>query len=106
MLHLIGRLLVTIQTEDAELTVAEVRIRLLLLISEQLGRERGFICGHLPKRDLLMSLPVQKRFAKIQGCRQYLLGSTSPESADSLVEAAILFFWLFSCLVSAICSFL
>eukprot|EP00930_Biecheleria_cincta_P000080 TRINITY_DN10016_c0_g1_i3.p1 TRINITY_DN10016_c0_g1~~TRINITY_DN10016_c0_g1_i3.p1 ORF type:complete len:833 (-),score=155.56 TRINITY_DN10016_c0_g1_i3:251-2749(-) len=83
VIHLIGRLIVTIQKHEASLTVAEVRIRLLLLVAEQLGRERGFICGHLRRRDLLMSWPVQRRFAKIQGCRQYLLGSTSPESAES-----------------------
>lgn len=83
VIQLIGRLLVTIQKHDAALTVAEIRIRLLLLITEQLGRERAFICGHLSQRDLLMSWPVQKRFAKIQGCRQFLLGSMSPKSAES-----------------------
>lgn len=83
VIHLIGRLMVVIQKQEATLTVAEVRIRLLMLVAEQLGRERGFICGHLRRRNLLMSLDVQKRFAKIQGCRQYLLGSTCPESAES-----------------------
>lgn len=83
VIQFIGRLLVTIQKPNAALTVAEIRIRFLLLVAEQLGRERAFICGHLPQRDVLMSWPVQKRFAKIQGCRQFLLGSMSPTSAES-----------------------
>eukprot|EP00440_Ansanella_granifera_P053532 gb/GFBE01058035.1/.p1 GENE.gb/GFBE01058035.1/~~gb/GFBE01058035.1/.p1 ORF type:complete len:883 (+),score=186.78 gb/GFBE01058035.1/:1-2649(+) len=60
------------------LTCAELRLRMLFMIAEQLGRERAFISGHIGRLDWLRSRPVQMKLAKLQGCRQMLLGSTDP----------------------------
>jgi len=67
---------------------SEVRHCLLLIIAEQLGRERAFISGHMSQTRGLHSLPVRLRFAKIQGSRQVLLGSCSPSCHYEVVSAS------------------
>jgi len=66
---------------------SEIRHCLLLIIAEQLGRERAFLSGHISQSHRLYSLPVLLRFAKIQGSRQALLGSCSPSLNCEVVTA-------------------
>lgn len=66
----------------------EIRLRLLLLIAEQLGRERAFLAHYINRPDQLKTLQVQLRFAKIQGCRQLLLGTSNPLSQREVVSSA------------------
>ena len=60
---------------------------MLLDIAEQLGRERGFMSFYLGRPEL-HSVSSQLRFAKIQGCRQYLVGSSCPDVQCEIVSKA------------------
>jgi len=76
-IDLLGEFIVAFKG-DMPLNSTELKLKISLHIAEQLGRERGFISFHIGRPELLHSVQAQLRFAKIQGCRQYLLGSTRP----------------------------
>eukprot|EP00931_Biecheleriopsis_adriatica_P029849 TRINITY_DN17656_c0_g2_i1.p1 TRINITY_DN17656_c0_g2~~TRINITY_DN17656_c0_g2_i1.p1 ORF type:complete len:879 (+),score=145.57 TRINITY_DN17656_c0_g2_i1:64-2637(+) len=95
-IDIIGGICVAVESPGTELpsrpSFAWLQIRTLLLVAEQLGRERAFISGHVGMPDAIFSSRVLVRFAKIQGCRQYLLGSSSPAAQCEIVstEAGLL----------------
>lgn len=88
VIDLIGSLLAGFRGGDAFVTTLELKIRMLLHIAEQLGRERGFMSFHIGRPELIRSVNAQLRFAKIQGCRQYLVGSSSPYLQCEVVSTA------------------
>eukprot|EP00928_Gymnodinium_smaydae_P069948 TRINITY_DN5388_c0_g1_i1.p1 TRINITY_DN5388_c0_g1~~TRINITY_DN5388_c0_g1_i1.p1 ORF type:complete len:645 (+),score=95.62 TRINITY_DN5388_c0_g1_i1:57-1991(+) len=69
------------------LASGQIRHHLLLLAAEQLGRERGFLCGHIGEMRL-NTFQFQTRLAKIMGARKLLFGSSSPEADSFDVVAA------------------
>eukprot|EP00931_Biecheleriopsis_adriatica_P029848 TRINITY_DN17656_c0_g1_i1.p1 TRINITY_DN17656_c0_g1~~TRINITY_DN17656_c0_g1_i1.p1 ORF type:complete len:861 (+),score=125.19 TRINITY_DN17656_c0_g1_i1:95-2584(+) len=90
-IDVIGGICVAVESPGAEdpsgPSFAWLQIRTLLLVAEQLGRERGFISGHVGKPDSnSFSAKVLVRFAKIQGCRQYLLGSSLPAARCEILS--------------------
>eukprot|EP00927_Polykrikos_kofoidii_P049591 TRINITY_DN43634_c0_g1_i1.p1 TRINITY_DN43634_c0_g1~~TRINITY_DN43634_c0_g1_i1.p1 ORF type:complete len:676 (-),score=101.21 TRINITY_DN43634_c0_g1_i1:128-2062(-) len=63
----------------------EMRLRLLLLASEQLGRERGFMCGLMGNSQLSIQSPWARiRLAKMQAARQVLVGSSTATKGSDL----------------------
>lgn len=89
LINLIGSLLVAFKGNGSVAPSAvELKLRMLLHIAEQLGRERGFMSFHIGRPELMHSLSAQLRFAKIQGCRQYLVGSSSPYTQREVVSTA------------------
>ncbi|CAJ1373935.1 unnamed protein product [Effrenium voratum] len=86
-IRLLGSCLEIIRSQEGVSTV-ELRLRMLMDISEQLGRERGFIAFYMGRPELLHTVETQLRFAKIQGCRQYLVGSTAPHMQSEVVSTA------------------
>mmetsp|Transcript_33758 Transcript_33758/g.61177 ORF Transcript_33758/g.61177 Transcript_33758/m.61177 type:complete len:789 (+) Transcript_33758:51-2417(+) len=88
VIDIIGELLVSMRGgENSNVNCAEVRIRMLLMISEQLGRERGFISGHIGIPENMKSMSVQIRFAKIRGCREFLLGSSQHQKQREILSS-------------------
>eukprot|EP00931_Biecheleriopsis_adriatica_P066490 TRINITY_DN40833_c0_g1_i1.p1 TRINITY_DN40833_c0_g1~~TRINITY_DN40833_c0_g1_i1.p1 ORF type:complete len:901 (+),score=161.53 TRINITY_DN40833_c0_g1_i1:82-2784(+) len=90
---LIGNMLVHLwQThggqKDDNPPVSELKLRMLLLAAEQLGRERAFISFLIGKPSWIRSQTMQTRFARIQGCRQMLLGSTSPGNHSEVISSS------------------
>jgi len=88
VINLIGSLLASFRGAEAPVTTLELKIRMLLHMAEQLGRERAFVSFHIGRPELLHSVKAQLRFAKIQGCRQYLVGSSSPYLQCEVVSTA------------------
>lgn len=88
VIDLIGSLLAGFRGDNLVVTTPEIKIRMLLHIAEQLGRERGFMSFHIGRPELIRSVNAQLRFAKIQGCRQYLVGSSSPYLQCEVVSTA------------------
>lgn len=84
VINIIGELLVAVDIEV--ITCCSARVRMLLIIAEQLGRERAFITGHLAWPDHLNSLAVQVRFARIQGCRELLLGTSQSVMSKEVIS--------------------
>jgi len=66
----------------------ELQLKLLLLISEQLGRERAFVIAHIDKPEQFQSLSTRLRFARIQGARETLLGTSSSRLQYDVVSSA------------------
>ncbi|CAE7334979.1 CaMKII [Symbiodinium pilosum] len=85
---LIGQLTSAFKGPDTQMMMVELKLRMLLHMAEQLGRERGFISFHIGRPEALHSVKAQLRFAKIQGCRQYLVGSSAPHMQPEVVSCA------------------
>lgn len=88
VINLIGSLLASFRGAETPVTTLELKIRMLLHMAEQLGRERAFVSFNIGRPELLHSVKSQLRFAKIQGCRQYLVGSSSPYLQCEVVSTA------------------
>lgn len=88
IISLIGLLLTALKGPDTQVMMIELKLRMLLHVAEQLGRERGFISFQIGRPDALQSVRAQLRFAKIQGVRQYLVGSSAPQMQPEVVSCS------------------
>eukprot|EP00927_Polykrikos_kofoidii_P082791 TRINITY_DN8325_c0_g6_i1.p1 TRINITY_DN8325_c0_g6~~TRINITY_DN8325_c0_g6_i1.p1 ORF type:complete len:629 (+),score=93.44 TRINITY_DN8325_c0_g6_i1:135-2021(+) len=60
---------------------SEVRLRLLIIVAEQLQRERAFVISIVDKPRWLQSSWARERLSRMQAARQVLIGSSDADDA-------------------------
>jgi len=83
--HLLCRL--RSPTGEPDPSSPTMRLKLLQLIAEQLGRERAFVSGHLVRPETLRLAAVVRKLAEVIGARKVLLGSAT--DANTIVGGGL-----------------